>query len=391
MVTLLIIQQCNNATMIIGIDASRANKIYKTGTEWYSYHLIQELKKITDPTDQVILYSPEALTGGLEVLPTNWKSKVLSWPPERLWTQIRLSWEMLFNPPDLLFVSAHVIPSICPKKVVTTCHDVGFLRLPNLYSRIELAYHRFALRRAFRSAQKIIAVSEFTKKELIELAGADSRRIAVVHNGYDKNRYRPVEDKRAVEKILKKYNLEKPYILYIGRLELKKNTPGLVQAFGILQHSSRFMAHDPQLKLVLIGQPGFGFEKVTRAVIENNLHNEVIMPGWIDEADLPYLLAGAKIFVFPSFYEGFGIPILEAMACGTPVVASGIPALREVAGEAAYFVDPGEPEEIASGVARVLADNSLREEFKIRGLAQVKKFSWEKCARETWQILRNLK
>ncbi len=374
--------------MTIGIDASRANKVYKTGVEWYSYHLIQELKKITGQADQVILYSQEALSGGLEILPANWKNRVLGWPPKRLWTQIRLSWEMFLHSPDLLFVPAHVLPCICPKKVVTTCHDVGFLRLPNLYSSVEFNYQRFALRRAIRRAQKIIAVSEFTKKELIELAGINPERVAVVHNGYDKSRYRPIENEQEIERVLKKYNLKKPYILYVGRLELKKNIPGLVQAFAMLKKSEKLVTN---YKLVLAGQPGFGFEKVVQTLAENDLHDEVVLPGWIDPKDLVYLLAGAELFVFPSFYEGFGIPVLEAMATGVPVVASDIEPLREVGGEAVYFVDPGKPEEIAFGILRVLTDNFLKEELKIRGLAQAEKFSWGKCARETLSIIYQLK
>jgi glycosyltransferase involved in cell wall biosynthesis len=377
--------------MIVGIDASRANKFYKTGTEWYSYHLIQELKKIADPEDQFILYSREPLLGDLEILPNNWKSKILRWPPQKLWTQFRLSWEMLFHSPDILFVPAHVIPVIHPKKTITTCHDVGFLRLPQVYSWLEIKYQRFALNFAIRHAKKIIVVSEFTKKELIELTGISSERMVRVYNGYDRSRYKVIEDQTAIEMVLKKYNLCKPYILYVGRLELKKNTPGLVQAFGILKKNSNLKSQISNLKLVLVGQPGFGFEKIAEAMIENDLHDEVILPGWIDQKDLPFLINGAELFVFPSFYEGFGIPVLEAASCGTPVVASDIEPIRETAGEAVYFVDPWKPEDIASGILRVLDDQSLREELKIRGLAQVEKFSWEKCARETLEVIQQLK
>jgi glycosyltransferase involved in cell wall biosynthesis len=190
-----------------------------------------------------------------------------------------------------------------------------------------------------------------------------------------------------VEKVLAKYKISQPYILYTGRLELKKNTPGLVEAFKILKDDSQFAS----LKLVLVGQPGFGFGKVTKAIVDKDLHDEVIMPGWVDSEDMPYLMNGAAAFIFPSFYEGFGIPILEAMASGTPVVCSGIPALREVAGEAAYFIDPYEPKNIAEGIARVLGDSHLQDDLKIRGLARAEDFSWERCARETWKVIESLR
>jgi glycosyltransferase involved in cell wall biosynthesis len=371
--------------MTIGIDASRANKIEKTGTEWYSYHLIQELKKITDPKDQFILYSRENLRGDLGELPMNWQSRVLNWSPKKLWTQARLSWEMWQRPPEMLFVPAHTIPLIHPKKVVTTCHDVAFFRLPEAYGWLALKYHKFATKFAIRRAAKIICVSEFTKNELIEFFKISSERIAVVPNGFDSGRYKIIEDRGAVAEVLRKYKIAEPYILYAGRLELKKNIPGLIEAFKSLKKN-----YKQPLKLVLVGQPDFGFEKVAKAIADNNLQNDVIMPGWVGKEDLPYLMNGARAFVFPSLYEGFGIPVLEAMACGTPVVCSGITALREVAGEAAYLVDPYFPENIAEGINRVLTDEHLREDLKIRGLARVKDFSWERCARETWAVLKNV-
>lgn len=372
--------------MTIGIDASRANKSEKTGTEWYSYHLIQELKKIVDPKDQFVLYSREKLYGELGNFPPNWQSRVLGWPPKKLWTQARLSSEMWQRPPEMLFIPAHTIPLIHPDKVVTTCHDVAFLRLPRIYDWPSLKYHEFAIKFAVRHAMKIIAVSEFTKSEIVEFFKISPERIAVVPNGYDDKRYKVIDDKEAVAKVLQKYKITEPYILYLGRLELKKNIPGLVEAFGLFKKSSRFQV--PSYKLVLVGQPGFGFEKVTKAIVENNLQGDVIMPGWVAREDLPYLMNGAKLFVLPSFYEGFGIPILEAMACGTPVVAAGIPALREVAGEAAYLVDPYSPENMAEGVNRVLTDDHLREDLKIRGLDRARQFSWTRCARETWEVLK---
>lgn len=377
--------------MIVGIDASRANKTYKTGTEWYSYHLIQELKKITDQRDQFVLYSREKLRDDLGNLPSGWQSRVLGWPPRKLWTLLRLSLEMWQRPPEVLFVPAHTMPLVHPKKVVTTCHDVAFMRLPQAYDWPALKYHEFAIKFAVRHATKIIVVSEFTKQELMEFFRVSPDRIAVVPNGYDSDRYKLIEDGAAVAAVLAKYNLSRPYLLYAGRLESKKNTPGLVGAFNILKKDSRFLVQNSQLKLVLVGQPGVGFEKVTEAIVENDLSGEAIMPGWIGAEDLPYLMAGASAFVFPSFYEGFGIPVLEAMACGTPVVCSGIPALREVAGEAAYRVDPYSVENIAEGINQVLTDEHLREDLKIRGLDRARQFSWEKCARETWKVLESLR
>jgi len=248
-------------SILIGIDASRANKIKKTGTEWYSYHLIQELKKIAPQYRDAgfILYSAEPLRGDLGILPRNWESRVLAWSPKRFWTQIRLSWEMWRRPPDILFIPAHTIPIIHPKKVVTTVHDLGFINFPKAYGWLEKIYHKFALNFAVKNATKIITVSEFTKNELIKYTKIIPEKVAVVYNSHDSERYKIISDKSAVEKVLEKYKINSPYLLYIGRLEGKKNTPGLVQAFSILKNKHESLR---DLKLVLVGSRGFGYEKV---------------------------------------------------------------------------------------------------------------------------------
>lgn len=169
--------------MTIGIDASRANKKEKTGTEWYSYYLIQHLKKIIPPQYRVILYAKEPLTDGLEILPANWQSKVLNWPPKFLWTQWRLSLEMLFHPVDLLFVPAHTISLIHPKKTVTVCHDIGFVRFPQYYSVKERMYHRFTMWLALKCAKIIITPSQFTKNEIMDVYKVSEKKIKVIYHG----------------------------------------------------------------------------------------------------------------------------------------------------------------------------------------------------------------
>ncbi|MBL7047693.1 MAG: hypothetical protein ISR95_08730, partial [Candidatus Marinimicrobia bacterium] len=245
--------------MVIGIDASRANEVKKTGTEWYAYHLIQEFKKIADPNDQFILYSKEPLRDELAKLPSNFKSKVLNWPPKFLWTQLRLSFEMLFQRPSVLFVPAHTIPVIHPRNTITTLHDVGFERFHNLYSKKtigyntsfakwlvnilvriltlgkygsnEYDYHRFSARFALKHAKKILTISKFSKKEIIDLFGANyAKKISVIPLAYDKSSFETTYSEATKDQVLKKYNIRKPYILYIGRLEEKKNIIGLVEA-----------------------------------------------------------------------------------------------------------------------------------------------------------------
>jgi glycosyltransferase involved in cell wall biosynthesis len=209
--------------MIIGIDASRANHAQKTGVEWYAWHIIEQLKtqntKLkTGESLQFVLYSDTPLIGSLGKLPENWESRVLHWPPKRLWTHVRMSWEMFRNPPDVLFVPAHVVPLIHPKKTVMMVHDIAALQFPHTYNWFERWYTLWSAKYALKHLWKIITPSEFTKSELTKLS-ADSHNLSaiqVVHHGYDR-RYKKIDDQNKIQAVLKKYNIKQPFFLSVGR------------------------------------------------------------------------------------------------------------------------------------------------------------------------------
>ncbi len=362
--------------MKIGIDVSRANHEQKTGVEWYAFHLVQELKKIIPEEIQVVLYSDTKLVGELADLPVNWESKVLSWPPKRLWTQLRLGWEMLVNAPDILFIPAHVFPIIHPKKTVMTVHDIAAKRFPDSYNWFEQWYSLWSAKKAVNNLWKVIVPSEFTKQELVSVFGGNN--IQVVPHGYSE-RYGKIENEEGINKVLEKYNIKKPFILNIGRLEEKKNTWRIVKAFDQLDYSD--------LKLVMIGKPGYGYEKVEQVIKESDKKNNIITPGWVEEEDIPFLMNAAEVFVFPSLYEGFGIPVLEAMACGTPVVASKGNSLEEVGGDACVYVDPQDIGGIEQGISGFLKDKEFCNEKVGSGKEQIKRFSWVNCAEKTFSVL----
>jgi glycosyltransferase involved in cell wall biosynthesis len=400
--------------MVIGIDASRANEIKKTGTEWYAYHLIQEFKKIADPNDQFVLYSKEPLRGELGVLPSNFTSKVLKWPPRFLWTQLRLSLEMLVSRPSVLFVPAHTIPIIHPKNTVTTLHDVGFERFHKLYSKNSIGYqtsfakwfinilvkiftlgkygsneydyHRFSARFALKHAKRVLTISKFTKREIMQLFDSKfDKKIRVIPLAYDKTRLENNYSDSNINNVLMKYHIRQPYIMYIGRLEEKKNILGLIDAFKTLREKYSFNG-----QLVLIGKPGYRFEVAKQKIEEYRLEELIIQPGWVTEEERIILLKSSAVFVFPSFYEGFGIPPLEAMALGVPVVASNAASIPEVVGNAAALFDPSDYYEIAKSLNRVLNNESaLRDILIERGYERIKKFSWRKTAKETLMQIQN--
>lgn len=368
--------------MIIGIDASRANRTIKTGVEWYAYYLVEELKKIPlKAGDRFVLYSPDRLNDELGILPPQWQTKILSWPPRYLWTQIRLSWEMIFSPPDVLFVPAHALPVFCRAKTIITLHDLGFERFPKVYSFWQRIYLRFVYRWAASFASKIIVPSEFTKKEIIDLYKINPQKIEVVYLGYNHNLFKPADDKERVDQVLNQYKIKRPYVLYVGRLEEKKNVGNLINAF---QKIVSIIGHTLNINLVLLGKSGYGSQKFLLA-IENNKFIKRL--DYISSSDLPYFYAGAECFVFPSFYEGFGLPILEAMACGCPVVGSRSASLPEIGGSAIQYFNSQNVEEIVKTILKVIRDKELRETMVLQGLERAQSFSWQKCAQQTINIL----
>ncbi|PIR13440.1 hypothetical protein COV49_02235 [Candidatus Falkowbacteria bacterium CG11_big_fil_rev_8_21_14_0_20_39_10] len=422
--------------MLIGIDASRANRQHKTGTEWYSYYLIRNLAQI-DPKNEYILYTDKPLNGGLLDLTNssqkfnqikinkkgyqtiksphnNFKAKILKWPFSFFWTLGRLSLEMLVYKPDVLFVPAHTLPLFIPEKTINTIHDVAFERdrylyrydkmgpedrlgkrflsllvrifTLNKYSANSLDYLRWSTRYALKKAKKIIAVSNFTKKEILEIYQTQPEKIKVIHNGYSDFLYKKIDDDYRIRIVLDKYGVERPYILYVGRLEKKKNTPALIEAFALAREKNKKIKE----KLVLIGDAGFGFDEVKYMIGEYDLGQEVIIPGWVEEDDMPCFYSGATAFIFPSKHEGFGIPMLQAMGCQVPLAVSEIPVLHEVAGEAALFFCPYNTELIAGAIEKILTDEDLRKDLIKKGQERVKNFSWRKCAEETLRVIEGL-
>jgi glycosyltransferase involved in cell wall biosynthesis len=373
---------------IIGIDASRANARQRTGTEWYAFHLIQELKAIIPDTVQVVLYSKDELRDGLGRLPPNWESRVLRWRPGRFWTQLRLSWEMFRRPPDLLFVPAHALPFVLPERCATTIHDVAFMARPKAYGFFERLYHRLTASLAVDRADLLLTVSEFSRAETVKYFGADPAKVAVTPLGFDTASYRPVTNQGTLDKVLSRYKISRPYFLFVGRLESKKNLAGLLHAYRIFRDKFD-MARGH--KLVLVGKEGIGYKAAWRGgIISPALRRDVIETGYVCSEDSKYLYAGATALVFPSWYEGFGLPLLEAWACRTPVIASRLASIPEVGGDAVLYVDPSEPEEIAHAMDSVSRDQDLRKDLIDKGQKRVGGHSWRKTAESTWMRLEHL-
>jgi len=356
--------------MIIGIDAVTFNYSKKTGVEWYAYHLIKEFIR-TPSKNNFVLYSSSKLNISL---PTNWENRILKWPFKYLWSQIRFSFEMIFKKPDVLFVPVRALPIFCPQKSVFVVHDLGYEVFPKSYSFWRRNYIRFVYQQALRKAKKILVPSEFTKQELIRFYNADPFKIKVIFEGYDQEIFKTNKDQQKNREVLKKYQIKKPFLFYLGRKEKKKNTLGLIKAFQILQ--KKF----PDLELVLVGLEGFGYQKIKNEILKTKRVKEL---DYLPVENLPSLYQEAEAFVFPSFYEGFGLPLLEAMACECPVIASQAGSLKEIGKEAIIYFNPNNIGDIAEKIEMVLINQNLKNDLKKKGLIRIKDFSWQKCAEQT--------
>ena len=371
--------------MLIGIDASRANKPMKTGVEWYAFHLIQALKKLTvGDRHQWVLYTREPLTGALGELPENWYEVRAGWWPKYLWTQVRMSWEMWRRPMEVLFVPAHVLPPIRPEKGVVTIHDVGFRRFPQFFPWHQRLYHEWSTKRIVKSDDRVLTVSEFTARELVSLYGIDPRRIAITPLGIDHALYRPLPPDDVRER-LASLRIPQPYFLFVGRQDEKKNLVNLIKAFNL--YKSERGVGDPT-RLVLAGPAGYGAGAIQAAISASPHKDHILTLGHVKEEDVPYLLNGAKALVHVAWYEGFGLPPVQAMACGTPVIAADNSCLPGVIGEGnALFVRPASPDDMSRAMQRVDNESSLMQDLRSRGIRRAADYTWEACANATLPVL----
>lgn len=364
----------------IGIDASRAARAQRTGTETYALELIKELAQLTSANRRLRLYTPHPPQHTDWPDSTHIETRVIPWP--RLWTHLRLSVELHQHPPEVLFVPAHVLPLYCPVPAVVTVHDLGYRHYPAAHRRFDRWYLDWSTRRHTRVANHIIADSLATQQDLLNFYGADPQNITAVYLGRDES-LAPVTNAGIINQAKTTYGITGDYLLYLGTLHPRKNLVRLVEAF----HQAAHPAANPNLKLVIAGKKGWMYDTIFERVQQLGVAGRVIFPGYVQDAGKPALLSGALAYVFPSLYEGFGLPVLEAMACGTPVLTSNISSLPEVAGQAALLVDPHDTAAIAHGLAQLIANPGLRQQLIERGYHQIQKFSWQTAAGQVMEIL----
>ena len=362
--------------LTIAIDASRTLTAHRTGTEQYSLFLLRALLAMETP-HQWLLYAPAPPPDDLLPLPPRWEWRTIRFP--RLWTHLRLSWAMLRHRPDVLFVPAHVVPLIHPRATVVTIHDLGYLHFPETHTASSRCYLDWSTRWSARTARRVIAVSGTTHDDLVTMLHVPNEKISVVHHGVRPAMARPSE--RVMQATLTRLGISQPYVLFLGTVQPRKNLQRLIRAFRYVVDAG--LPHT----LVIAGRMGWLAEPIRAAVAACGLSERVRFAGYVADGDLPALYCGADAFAFPSLYEGFGMPALEALSYGVSVVASKTTSLPEIVGDAALLVDPLDEAAIGIALVRALTDETLRSHLSIAGPEQAARFSWQRCARETLTVL----
>jgi len=291
---------------------------------------------------------------------------------------LRLPFDRVYGSPDIVHATDHLLPHVHAASVFTL-HDLIFELFPQYHKKYNYYFLKLMMPRFLRAANQIICVSEHSKKDAVRLYGIDPAKISVIYNAVDP-RYHVKHDAASLIEVRQRYALPESFLLHVGTIEPRKNLSRLLDAFATLKEEFE------GLKLVLVGQKGWLYEPFFEKLAEMGLESEVILPGFVPEADLPAIFQLATLFVYPSIYEGFGLPPLEALAGGTPVVCSNASSLPEVVGSAGLLVPPHDTHALTAALRRLLSDPDLQAKLKYLGPLQAASFTWEEAARQTVKV-----
>lgn len=360
--------------MHIALDASRTTRAQRTGTEAYALHLLRHLTTLDSPHHWRLYFRD---TPPDDLFPPSDQITTHTIHRPRLWTHLGLGPALRRANVAGVFIPAHVQPILNRTPAVVTIHDLGYLHFPAAHTRPQRLYLDWSTRYAARHARHLLADSQATRNDLVAHYHTPPGRITVVYPGIDPNLAR-LADAKQRQAVLQRYGLrDQSYLLHVGTIQPRKNLARLLEALTAL----------PNQQLVLAGRPGWLSDPILARIGELGLSTRVKLPGYIPDGDLAALYSGALAFVFPSLYEGFGFPVLEAMACGVPVVASRSGSLPEVCGDAALTFDASDTAALAEQLRAVTSDSDLRQQLVASGYAQARRFNWPEAARQTLAVL----
>ena len=358
--------------MRFGVDAHAIGR-QQTGNEVYIRNLLREFSRL-DVDSEFVAYVSEPEASG-EIPTAIATSRVSSNPYRRL--GFDLPARLRQHCPDLLHVQ-YTAPVGARVPIVTSVHDVSFLECPQFFTRYRAAQLRLTVKRTVEAAAKVITVSEFSRRAILKHYRVDPAKVVMIPNAAAAA-FHPVHRETAARRVAEKYGIRAPFVLTVGDLQPRKNHRGLLEAFESLLRAHPELPHH----LVMVGKETWHSPEIHRAVERSGMRDRVHFTGFVDDVDLVDFYGACGLFVFPSFYEGFGLPILEAMACGRAVACSDTTAMPEVADHAGILFDPHSTPKMARAMAQVLLDSELRVSLERRGLQRAKLFSWERSARLT--------
>jgi len=365
--------------MRVGIDAT-AVPMQRTGAGNYIVNLVRTVGQV-DTANEYVVFGQSAHESDLS--PNGGLPNVRFIRQDFPGRAARLAWEQVGLPRqvralrlDVLHSPHYTMPLRHSARSVVTFCDMTFVLHPDLHERVKRIFFPTMMRLSASRADRLIAISERTRDDLVLMWGVDRSKVAAIPLAADAE-FRP-RSREEIAEACGRYGLRPGgYILYVGMLEPRKNVDRLVEAFGTVANQLS------DVDLVIAGRRGWMYDEIFSRVEALGLRDRVRFTGYVPNQDLPALYGGARLFAYPSRYEGFGLPVLEAMSCGAPVVTTNVSAMPEVAGDAAILVAPDDVAGLAAGLLRVSSDHALRDDLRCRGLARAKTFSWERCARET--------
>jgi glycosyltransferase involved in cell wall biosynthesis len=369
--------------MRVGIDAHCLGQ-KKTGNETYTYTLIKYLSGMQRNGVEYTVYLGGELADQDGLFSNgSFRSKQI-WPLNPF-IRIPIGFAIQSRVEQLdVFHAQYLLPYGLKCRTVLTVHDVLYERYPQYFTKMDTYRHKIEVPRSCRRADHIITVSESSKRDLVDFYGLDPDQITVTYPGPDSS-YRPIEKCEAKKRLTDKYGIEGDFILYVGAIQPRKNIPRLLSAFAHLKRA-RNLPH----KLLLVGPKAWLSSEAFRALENNESRKDIRVTGYVPQEDLPYFYNSADLFVYASMCEGFGLPVVEAMACGTPTITSRGSSLEEIAGGAAVLVDPSSSEDIAHAIEEGLQDSALQAQLRESGLSRSRMFSCQKMAVQTKAIYEHL-
>lgn len=363
--------------MLIGIDGNEANVRQRVGSNQYAFEIIKALYDLEDKNDYLV-YLREKPLSDMPAKNDRWSYRVVG--PKPFWTQWRLPLDLFLHrpSPQVFFSPGHYSPRWARMPRVISVMDLGFLRFPDQFTKRDFYQLSIWSKHSIKTASHVLAISESTKNDIIETYKIQPEKITVTYPGFDRTRFSKKINQSEIKEVKAKYHIKDKYLLFLSTLKPSKNIEGLLEALNIL------ISQYPNIQLVIAGKKGWLYEKIFEKVKSLKLETKVIFTDFVLDVDIPALMAGAEVFVMPSFWEGFGITVVEAMACGVPVVVSKVGSLPEVIGDAGVVINPESFQDLAKGIEEAFEN---KEKLIEKGYMQIKKFSWDNCARQTLKIL----